>query len=105
MRNLGQMSVARTNLAPNLPTFREQGYDIIMASLRGMAAPKGLPPAVRESLVKAVERTVNDPQFQAQAASYFAPMRYLAPAQYAAELQAADGLFRQMWKEMPWSDK
>jgi tripartite-type tricarboxylate transporter receptor subunit TctC len=105
MRNLGQMSVARTNLAPGLPTFREQGYDIIMASLRGMAAPKGLPPAVRDSLVKAVERTVNDPQFQAQAASYFAPMRYLPPTQYAAELQAADALFRQMWKDMPWSDK
>jgi tripartite-type tricarboxylate transporter receptor subunit TctC len=105
MRNLGQMSVARTTLAPNLPTFREQGYDIIMASLRGMAAPKGLPPAVRDSLVKAVERTVNDPQFQAQAASYFAPMRYLAPTQYASELQAADTLFRQMWKDMPWSDK
>src|SRR5512140_630341 len=44
LRNLGQMSVTRTNLAPNLPTFKEQGYDIVMASLRGMAAPKGLPP-------------------------------------------------------------
>ena len=105
LRNLGQMSVTRTNLAPNLPTFKEQGYDIVMASLRGMAAPKGLPPAVREALVKALERAVNDPQFQAQAASYFAPMRYLAPAQYAAELQAADAQFRQMWKEMPWADK
>lgn len=105
LRNLGQMSVARTNLAPNLPTFKEQGYDIVMASLRGMAAPKGLPAPIREALVKAVERTVNDPLFQAQAAGYFAPMRYLAPAQYAAELQGADVQFRQMWKEMPWSDK
>ena len=105
MRNLGQMSVTRSTLAPSLPTFKEQGYDIVMASLRGMAAPKGLPPAVRETLVKAIERTVNDPQFQAQAASYFAPMRYLPPAQYAAELQGADVQFRQMWKDMPWSDK
>jgi tripartite-type tricarboxylate transporter receptor subunit TctC len=105
LRNLGQMSVTRTNLAPSLPTFKEQGYDIVMASLRGMAAPKGLPPAVREALVKALERAVNDPQFQAQAAGYFAPMRYLPPAQYAAELQGADVQFRQMWKEMPWSDK
>ena len=105
LRNLGQMSVARTTLAPNLPTFREQGYDIIMASLRGVAAPKGLPPAVREALVKAIEKSVQDPQFQAQAASYFAPVRYLAPAQYAAELQTAEAGFRQLWKEMPWSDK
>src|SRR5512132_3123308 len=27
MRNLGQFSPARTNLAPDLPTGREQGYD------------------------------------------------------------------------------
>jgi tripartite-type tricarboxylate transporter receptor subunit TctC len=105
LRNLGQMSVARTTLAPNLPTFREQGYDIIMASLRGVAAPKGLPPAVHEALVKSIEKSVHDAQFQAQAASYFAPVRYLAPAQYAAELQSAEAGFRQLWKEMPWSDK
>lgn len=105
LRNLGQMSVARTTLAPNLPTFKEQGYDIVLASLRGVAAPKGLPPAVRDSLVKAIERSVNDPQFQAQAASYFAPMRYLPPARYEAELQNAEVQFRQLWKEMPWGDK
>lgn len=104
LRNLGQMSVARTVLAPNLPTFREQGYDIIMASLRGVAAPKGLPPAVRDALVNAIDKSVHDPQFQAQAASYFAPVRYLAPAAYAAELQGAEAGFRQLWKEMPWSE-
>jgi tripartite-type tricarboxylate transporter receptor subunit TctC len=105
LRNLGQMSAARSNLAPNLATFKEQGYDIVMASLRGVAAPKGLPPAVREALVKALEKTVQDKDFQAQAASYFAPLRYLPPAQYAAELQSGDATFRQLWKEMPWSDK
>ena len=105
LRNLGQMSAARTNLAPGLATFKEQGYDIVMASLRGVAAPKGLPPAVREALVKALEKTVQDKDFQAQAASYFAPLRYLPPAQYAAELQSGDATFRQLWKEMPWSDK
>ena len=105
LRNLGQMSVARSSLAPNLPTFKEQGYDIVMASLRGMAAPKGLPPAVREALVKAIERSVNDPEFQAQAASLLRAGALPAPAEYAAELQSAEVQFRQMWKEMPWSDK
>jgi len=105
LRNLGQMSVSRTDLAPGLPTFKEQGFDIVMASLRGVAAPKGLPPAVRDALVKALERAVQDKEFQAQAASYFAPLRYLPPAPYAAELQGGDATFRQLWKEMPWSDK
>lgn len=105
MRQLGQMSQTRTTLAPDLPTFREQGYDIELASLRGMAAPKGLPPAIRERLVKAVERAANDPAFQAQAAKFFAPLRYLPPPKYEIELRNADAQFRQLWKEIPWMDK
>ena len=105
MRQLGQMSQTRTTLAPDLPTFKEQGYDIELASLRGLAAPKGLPPAIRERLVKAVERAVTDPAFQAQAAKFFAPLRYLPPAKYEIELRQADVQFRKLWTEIPWLDK
>jgi tripartite-type tricarboxylate transporter receptor subunit TctC len=105
MRNLGQMSLARTSLAPDLPTFKEQGYAIEMASLRGMAAPKGLPADVRDKLVMAIERAAADPEFQAAAVKYFAPVRYLSPAQFEITMRDAETGFRQMWKEMPWSDK
>jgi tripartite-type tricarboxylate transporter receptor subunit TctC len=104
MRQLGQMSATRTTLAPNIPTFKEQGYDIVMASLRGIAAPKGLPPAVREQLVSAVQKAAADPEFQAKAANYFAPLRYLPPAKYEAELKEAEAGFRQLWKDMPWGE-
>jgi len=105
IRNLVQMSPARTNLAPDLPTAREQGYEIEMSSLRGLVAPKGIASDVRERLVKAVAQSVADPEFQAQAAKFFAPMRYLAPAQYEAIVRDADVMYRAMWKEMPWADK
>jgi len=105
LRNLVQMSPARTNLAPELPTAREQGYDIEMSSLRGLVAPKGIPVELRERLVKAVAQSVADPEFQAQAAKFFAPLRYLAPAEYEALVRDADAMYRVMWKEMPWADK
>jgi tripartite-type tricarboxylate transporter receptor subunit TctC len=105
LRNLVQMSPARTNLAPELPTAREQGYDIEMSSLRGLAAPKGIPQDVRDRLVRAVAQSVADAEFQAQAAKFFAPLRYLAPAEYEALVRDADGMYREMWKEMPWADK
>ena len=105
IRQLGQMSVARTTLAPQVPTFREQGYDIIMASLRGLAAPKGLPPAIREQLVTAVQKAAADPEFQAKATGFFAPLRYLAPTAYSQELKDAESGFRQLWQTMPWGDK
>jgi len=105
LRNLVQMSPARTNLAPDLATAKEQGYDIEMSSLRGLAAPKGLPREIREQLVRAVERSVADPEFQARAAQFFAPLRYLPPAEYEALVREADAAYRAMWKEMPWADK
>ena len=105
LRHLGQMSTTRTALAPNVPTFKEQGFDIVMASLRGIGAPKGLPAPVREQLVNAIQKAAADPEFQAKSAGYFAPLRYLPPARYEAELKEAEGGFKQLWNQMPWGDK
>ncbi len=105
IRCLGQMTAARMSMASSWPTFKEQGYNFEMASLRGMAAPKGLPPAIRDRLVTAIERAIADPAFKALAEKAFAPVRYLAPAAYAAELKDAEAQFRQLWKELPWTDK
>ena len=105
MRNLGQFAPARSNLAPDLPTAREQGFDIVLSALRGMAAPKGIPAEIRERLVKAVAAAAADPEFQAQATKVFAPLRFLTPAQFEAENRDAEAVFRQLWKELPWAEK
>ena len=104
MRLLGQMAAKRSALAPNVPTFKEQGFDIELASLRGLAAPKGLPEGIRKKLVDAVARVAADPQFQQQAEAMFAPLRYLSPPAHAAELEKAETGFRQLWKDMPWQE-
>jgi len=105
IRNLVQMSPARTNLAPELATAREQGYDIELSSLRGMVGPKGLPSDIRDRLVKAIERSVTDAEFQAKAVQFFSPLRYLPPAEYEALVRDADVTYRALWKELPWADK
>ncbi|AOY95748.1 3-phosphoglycerate dehydrogenase [Cupriavidus sp. USMAA2-4] len=105
LRFLGQMGAARAVLAPNVSTFREQGYNIELASLRGLAAPKGLAEPVKKKLVDAMAKVASDPQFKQQAEAMFAPLRYLAPAAYATELERSEASFRQLWKEMPWQEK
>src|SRR5436190_307494 len=105
MRNLGQFGPARADLAPDLPTGREQGFDFEMSALRGLAAPKGLPRDIRERLVKAVERAAADPEFKAQAVKFYAPLRYLPPAEFARVNQEAEKDLRQLWKELPWGEK
>jgi tripartite-type tricarboxylate transporter receptor subunit TctC len=105
LRCLGQMTATRTTAAPDWPTFKEQGFNFDMASLRGIAAPKGLPAAIRERLATAIEKAAADPAFRAQAERAFAPVRYLGPVDYEAEIRAGDAQFKRLWKELPWTDK
>ncbi|MFZ2737875.1 MAG: tripartite tricarboxylate transporter substrate binding protein [Burkholderiaceae bacterium] len=105
LRCLGQMTASRMPMAAEWPTFREQGHAFEMASLRGLAAPKGLPAPIRERLILAIERAANDPAFKLAADKAFAPVRFMGPKAYDAELRAGDAQFRQLWKEMPWTDK
>ena len=105
MRQLGQMSFNRTDLAPDMPTFAEQGFKFEMASLRGIAAPKGLPADVRRQLVNAIEKAASDPEFQAKAKQYYAPLRYLGPAEFEKVFKQTEDDFKKLWKEIPWSEK
>src|SRR5688572_14895546 len=104
MRNIGQFAPGRSMMAPDLPTGIEQGFNFTMSSLRGMAAPRGLPADVRERLVKAVAQAAADPEFQAQALKVFAPLRYLSPSQFETEIRAGDAQLRKMWSELPWGE-
>src|SRR3954467_4154469 len=101
MRNLGQFGPARSNLAPDLPTGREQGFNFEMVALRGMAALKSMPADLPDRLVKAVAQAAADPDFQALAVKFYAPLRFLTPAQFDAEIRSGEAMFKELWKELP----
>ena len=105
LRPLGVMAAKRSSIAPSVPTFAEQGYNVEMSSLRGLAAPKGLPAPIKQQLVKAIQHAANDPEFQQKARQLFAPLRYLPPADFDNYLHKGDAEFRELWKEMPWGEK
>ena len=67
VRVLAQLAPTRTTLVPDQLTAKEQGYAIEMSSLRGLAAPRGLAPEIRDRLIKAVAQAVADPEFQVKA--------------------------------------
>lgn len=102
---LGQMSRSRHPVAPDLPTFRESGFDIIMGAMRGIAAPRGLPDDVRQVLVDAITAAAADPEFQAKAKATYQPLRILGPDAFADELTAMDRDYRALWAVSPWSDR
>jgi tripartite-type tricarboxylate transporter receptor subunit TctC len=102
-RILGVMSDSRSQQSPDIPTFREAGYDILAGSMRGLAAPKGLPAPVLMTLSKAVEQCSTDADFIERAKKTFQPLRYLGRDEYVSNLREVDTQLRALWKVKPWN--
>jgi len=67
IRPLGVMSPNRSKFIPNVPTFREQGFDEAWSTSRGIAAPANLPKDVETALIAALEKTISSPEHKAKA--------------------------------------
>jgi putative tricarboxylic transport membrane protein len=63
MRALGISSGKRLP-GINIPTIKEQGYDVELANWRGIVAPPGITKAQREELMKAVDTAVKSKAWQ-----------------------------------------
>lgn len=105
LRVLGVMSRERWPVAPELPTFAELGYPVEMASLRGVAAPRGLPPEIRGRLIQALRAAVDDPAFRAlaEAPASYQPLHIVEADGFAAELAHLAAELRQLWQLDPWN--
>ena len=60
-RALAIASETRMDVLPDVPTFKEQGYDVVEGAYRGVAAPPGTPDDVVKVLADAFEKVHKDP--------------------------------------------
>ena len=104
MRPLAQMGETRWDRAPDVPTLRDVGFDVVEGSMRGMAAPAGMPPEILARLSESVKKTVDNPEFQKLADQQFLPLRFLAPEAYRAELVGLRTRYQALWNQHPWKD-
>lgn len=61
IRVIAVMAEERSPQLPNVPTFKELGHELYYGAWRGIAAPKGLSPAVRKTLIDALTQAVKSP--------------------------------------------
>lgn len=64
---LGVMSEERHFMAPDVPTFKEQGVDLVAGDWRALFLPNGVPDDRRAFLETLFLETLSDPDFQAAA--------------------------------------
>ena len=88
-RLLATLTTHRDAAFAEVPTAREQGVDIALDAWRGIAVPKGTPPAVIAQLEKSIRATAQSEEFAKGAANLGVRPGFL-PAREFGELIAKD---------------
>jgi len=102
LRILGAFSEQRYGFAPDVPTVREQGLDVISGSSRGLVAPAGVPAAILARLQDATKKALEDPEYAALAQRTDIPLRFMDGPTYGAWLRAEHAALGEIWRTTPW---
>jgi tripartite-type tricarboxylate transporter receptor subunit TctC len=83
LRPLASWGPKRHEGYPEVPTFRELGYDVEYLIWAGMFVPKATPEPVVKVLRDAARRAVEDPDFKGMMAKVNSPVNYLDAPEFA----------------------
>lgn len=90
VRVLALLTTQRDSLFPDVPTARELGFDVALDAWRGIAVPRGTPPAVIAVLEKAIRETVQSPEFVSAAEKLYVRPGFLPAAEFAKMIATED---------------
>ncbi len=95
LRALAIFSDKRLSVYPDVPTLREQGFDVGSPTVYGLMAPKGTPPQVIDTLYKAAEKAVAEHGTEITAAmtTLGAEVSVMSPKDYGDYLSGQNKLF------------
>ena len=66
IRLLATLSDARLQGLPQLPTAKEQGFNVVVRKFRGLASPKGLPDNIAKAWEDAIRKVIALPAYKAE---------------------------------------
>ena len=102
-RILAHAGAARSRFAPDVPTFKELGMDIEMASERGIVAPAATPGPILARLREATAAVAQDPQFRQQLEQRYSELAYEPHDAWFARLGHREAEYRRLWQTTPWN--
>ena len=105
MRMLSQGGARRSRFRPDVPTLRELGYAVEMASERGVVAPAGTPPAIVAKLREATADIARDPEFVKALEARFTEPAFEPGEEWFARLRRDEARYREVWARTPWAQR
>lgn len=100
---LGVATKERSPFAPDLPTFKEQGLDLVNGSMRGFIAPAGLPEDVQAKLLNAFNQLSSDQEFLDAMAATANPVEVVTGDEFKQLTSDLYDLAKGVWETTPWN--
>ena len=100
---LGVATEERSDFAPDIPTFREQGVDLVNGSMRGFIAPAGLPEDVQAKLLDAFTQLQGDQEFLDAMAATANPVEIVTGEAFRDLTSELYDLADETWQATPWN--
>lgn len=96
-------SEERSDLQPDVPTYKECGYDVTQVNSRAIAAPKGTDSAIIQYLSDCFMAAAQDPDVQQQCAKLTIPYDAKDAADTTKMFSDYYDSFLQLWQTNPWA--
>jgi tripartite-type tricarboxylate transporter receptor subunit TctC len=97
---LATLTQARDPAWPNVPTAREQGFDVALDSWRGIAVPRGTPREVISRLENSIRKTVESAEFSAAAAKLAVRPAFLPAAEFSELIAKEDAFLSRLMQQI-----
>lgn len=93
LRTLGVASAKRASAIPDVPTFKEQGYNVVSERFRAFAGPPKLPKKIVDYWGGVCKKVTENSEFRAAMKKIGQPSAYRGPAEAQASI---DGMRKRM---------
>lgn len=100
IRMLGIAATQRSQLNPDIPTFRENGVDLVIGSFHIVFAPKGTPAEVQAELAQALANTMQEPELRKQMAAANLGFAYMDQKETTLFVSQQNELHRRLIDEL-----
>jgi tripartite-type tricarboxylate transporter receptor subunit TctC len=100
VRILGVAADKRSPLYKDIPTWKEQGLDVVITSFHGVFAPRGTPPGALKVLESAIEKTMREKDVMERMEASGLGAVYLGREDAAAYVAQQDTIYRTLIQEL-----
>jgi tripartite-type tricarboxylate transporter receptor subunit TctC len=100
VRLLAALIPVRDPALPEVPTAKEQGFDVSVEAWRGIAVPRGTPRSVVSTLEAAIRQTAESAEFQKGSENLFVRPAYMRAEDFSALIAQEDATLARLMQRV-----